>query len=124
MEIVSRGIHKGEDKEKSREKNKENMDHFLEEKSVEEILKEVQVVIHNKHNGNFHGQTSNLEQLGPKGIRAQGATYSQQHEASYSSISTNPSFKGNPTILDAWLEKNEFIENPEEIMVAEEQGSS
>lgn len=71
LEIVSKGIHKGTDKDQSCEKNKENMDHFLEEKSVEEILKVVQVdtsqvLIHNKHDGNFHGQTSNMEQLGPK----------------------------------------------------------
>lgn len=32
-----------------------------------------QVDIANQNNENFNGQKSNLEQLGPKGLRAQGA---------------------------------------------------
>lgn len=58
------------------------------------------------HNGNFHGQKSNLDQLGPKGIQAQGA-----------------SSEGNSTLLDAWLEKNDDMDKTGDIMVAEEQGS-
>lgn len=85
MEIASRGIHKGKDKEQSHEKRKENFGRLLEEKSVEEILKVVQVgtsqiVIQNNHNVHFHGQKSNLEQLVPKGLRAQGETNTQQLE--------------------------------------------
>lgn len=73
MEIASRGIHKGKDNEKGREKTNKNLERLLEEEIMGEIPKVVQVdssqvVIQNHHNGKIHGQKSNLEQLGPKGI--------------------------------------------------------
>lgn len=70
--IASHGINKLKSKEQSRDKTKKNLDRHLEEKTVEEILKVVQVdttqvVITNHHNENFHEQKSNLEHLVKEG---------------------------------------------------------
>ncbi|KAI5425690.1 hypothetical protein KIW84_031491 [Lathyrus oleraceus] len=56
---------------------------------MDEILRAAQVdsphvMIRNHHNGSFHGQKSNLEQLGPRGIHAQGATDDQPQDSTSS----------------------------------------
>lgn len=67
------------------------MEKLMEDKEVEEILKEVHVdsrqpMEKNQNNGDSHGQKTNLEQLGPKGLRAQRVITTESYHTQTSKI--------------------------------------
>lgn len=115
LEIAPRGINKAKDKEQGHEKTKENLERLLEEETLEELVKAAQVytskvVIHNHHNGRFHGQKSNLDQLRQNGIRAQGDKDEQQQKPNSSPNIITPNFEGSLFQTDVSQEKNDYME--------------
>ncbi|KAI5399922.1 hypothetical protein KIW84_065026 [Lathyrus oleraceus] len=64
-------------------------------------------MIHNRHNGSFHGQKSNLKQLGPKGIRAHGAKDDQPPNSTSSPNNNTYNHDGLPSNSVYFQEKKD-----------------
>lgn len=116
--IASKGILKAKNKDQVQDKTKENLDNFLEEETVGEILRVSQVDYPqvdnaNQTNDNFHGQKSNLEQLGPKGLRAYRANGTVDRNSTFSNFINSKS-------VTKILEDGDSPEQVEEVGTIEE----
>lgn len=76
-------------------------------------------MIHNRHNGSFHGQKSNLKQLGPKGIRAQGAKDDQPPNSTSSPNNNTYNHDGIPSNSVYFQENKDDMDRAGETEAAE-----